>query len=176
MKKEDVGRAVKKVARMIPGIGSYQDRETLREADKKLRVQVSRKVDDLIGVVEWIKTDQVKKGGWKRIKALEDLERDLEKASKTLERAARGFSPVFEGAFRVDEEVLQRVYEFDKGFWGLLEPIEKGIKELTEKGVIPESSKIDAIRELLKKFLQKTAKRDDLLKGLGKSSDQKPQA
>ena len=175
MKKEDVGSTMKKAARIIPGIGSYQDREALREADKKLRVEVSRKLDDLIGVVEWIKTDQLKKGGWKRIKDLEDLERDLEKASKTLERAARGFGPVFEGP-RVDEEVLQRVYEFDKEFWGLLGPIEKGIKKLTEKGVVPEPSKIDAIRRMLREFLQKITRRDNLLKGLGESSDEKPQA
>ena len=170
MKKEDVGSALKKVARLIPGIGSYQDRESSREADKKLRVEVSRRLDELIGVLEWIKTDQLKKGGWKRIKDLEDLERDLEKASKIVERAARGYGPVFDGP-KVDEEVLQRVYEFDKEFWGLLVPIENGIKEFTEKGVVPESTKIDAIRRLLRDFMQKIAKRDDLLKGLGDSSD-----
>ncbi len=171
MRKEDVGSAVKKVARLIPGIGSYQDRESLREADKKLRVELSRKLDELVGIMEWIKTDQLKKGGWKRIKDLEDLERDLEKASKVIERAARGYGSVFDEP-RVDEDLLQKVYEFDKEFWELLAPIENGIKEFTEKGVVPEYSKIDGIRRLLKDFMQKIAKRDALLKGSGDSPDE----
>ncbi len=170
MKKEDIGGAIKKAVRLIPGIGSYQSRESLRDADKKLRVEVSRRLDELIGVLEWVKTDQLKKGDWKRIKDLEDLERDLEKASRLIERAARGYGSVFDGP-RVDEDVLQKIYEYDKGIWELLGPVKKDLGEFTEKGVVPERSKVDAIRKQLRELMNRMGRRDEILKGLGDLSD-----
>jgi len=35
--KERVGKVLKKAVRIVPGVGSYQDKESLRESDKKLR-------------------------------------------------------------------------------------------------------------------------------------------
>ncbi|MBW2022540.1 MAG: hypothetical protein JRI39_05585 [Deltaproteobacteria bacterium] len=163
MKKEDIGKAMKKAARLIPGIGSYQDRESLREADKRLRVEISRRLDELIGVLEWVKTDQLKKGGWKRVKDLEDLQVDLEKASRIIERAASGFGSLFDGA-KVDEEVLQRIYEYDKSMWEVLEPIERDIKELAEKGKIPDQATVEPIRKDSRNLITKVQKRDEILK------------
>jgi len=34
--KESVGKVLKKAVRILPGVGSYQDKESLRERDKKL--------------------------------------------------------------------------------------------------------------------------------------------
>ncbi|MBW2024771.1 MAG: hypothetical protein JRI90_05150 [Deltaproteobacteria bacterium] len=151
MKKEGVGDALKKAARIIPGIGSYQDRETTREADKALREQMSRRLDELIGLVEWIKTDQAKKGGWKKIKDLEELSRDLETASRMIERAARGYSGVFD----------------DEDMWRLIDPIEEAIRAFTEKGNIPEPEKIKAIRKSVLALQDKVKKRDQVLKETG---------
>lgn len=172
MKKEDVGTAVKKAARLIPGIGSYQDRESLRQADKGLRTEISKRLDELIGVLEWVKTDQLKKGGWKRIKALEDLERDLEKASKLIELAPRGFAAVFDGP-KVNEEVLQEVYEYDKGLWELLGPVEGAIEGLAEKGSVPEQAIVETIRKDVQQLIGKVNGRDDILKSVGQRTDDK---
>ncbi|RLB40232.1 MAG: hypothetical protein DRH12_10330 [Deltaproteobacteria bacterium] len=165
MKKEDVGRIVKKAARLIPGIGSYQDRESLRDADKTLRTEIARRLDELIGVLEWVKTDQLKKGGWKRIKDLDELEKDVETASKTIERAARGFGSMFDGP-KVDEETLERVYEYDKGMWELVDPIDKAIRGLTEKGKVPDQATVEAIRKDVRELISKITNRDRILKGL----------
>ncbi|MBW1731164.1 MAG: hypothetical protein JRJ75_09775 [Deltaproteobacteria bacterium] len=166
MKKEGVGDALKKAARIIPGIGSYQDRETTREADKALREQMSRRLDELIGLVEWIKTDQAKKGGWKKIKDLEELSRDLETASRMIERAARGYSGVFDRQ-RIDEEALSRLYTYDEDMWRLIDPIEEAIRAFTEKGNIPEPEKIKAIRKSVLALQDKVKKRDQVLKETG---------
>ena len=163
MKKENVGKGLKKIARIIPGVGSYQDREDLREADKGLREEISRRLDELLGVLEWLKTDQAKKGGWKRLKPIDDLSRDIEKVSRLVERAERGYAPVFEGR-TVTEETLAELFEYDKGLFVDLEEIETLIHKMTDSGIVPEETVVTSVREKMRAFENRINRRGDLFK------------
>ncbi|MBW2310015.1 MAG: hypothetical protein JRF35_02940 [Deltaproteobacteria bacterium] len=60
--KEELGRALKGAARVVPGIGSYQDKESIRESDKKLREFLSSQLSDHMKAIERLKTD-IAQGG-----------------------------------------------------------------------------------------------------------------
>jgi hypothetical protein len=165
--KEDVGRGFERAARIIPGIGSYQDREALRESDKALRVALARRMEEHLGAIEWLKTDQAKKGAYKRMREIEDLSRHMEKVSRLLENAMRGYAPVLARS-RVDEETLRRVYAFDQGFWGLMEEVSGLVGAMTKDRAVPEAAEIDGLRDLLSKMESRIREREAMLKDPGR--------
>jgi hypothetical protein len=147
-KKEDVGRVLKKAARILPGIGSYQDRESIRESDKALRMQIARKLDELFGMVEWLKADQAKKGALKHLTEIDGLSRHLERISRTVEFASRGYTPLFsQEAF--DEDGLARLFEFDRVLLKGVAEAEALVVELTEKGALVTPEGITTVRKQL---------------------------
>jgi hypothetical protein len=163
MKKEDVGRALKTAARILPGIGSYQDREASREADKALRMELSAILDQLLGRTEWLKTDLAKKGAIQHIQRVEDLARHLEKVSRMLAFAARGYAPVF-SLKEVDEEALDRMYNYDKALTELVKEIEDAVVAMTEVQEIPSEEKTAHVREMLLDMERRIEGREAFLK------------
>lgn len=148
MKKENIGHALKTAARLLPGIGSYQDRDASREADKALRMELSATLDQLLGRTEWLKTDLAKKGAIKHIQRVEDVTRHLEKVSRMLQFASRGYAPLFSRK-QVDEEALDRIYAYDKALIGLVKEIEDAVDGMTDGRDIPPEDKTNHVREML---------------------------
>ena len=162
MKKEDVGHALKTAARVLPGIGSYQDRESSREADKALRMELSDRLDQLLGRTEWLKTDLARKRAIKHIQRVEDVTRQLEKASRMLEFAARGYAPLFSRK-QVDEAALERIYGYDKALTGLVKEIEDAIMAMTEAGEVPAEEEMTRAREMLLDLERRIEQREAFL-------------
>jgi hypothetical protein len=163
--KEGVGKRLKKAVRLIPGVGSYQDKESLRQSDKELRMKVSRLLDEHLGAVEWVKTDQAKKGSFGRMKELDDLSRHLEKVSRMIEFESRGYAPVFAEKV-VDEAALKRLFEHDRGIWDLVAEIGHGIQAFTEDRSVPEGTEIGHLRERLNQVEKRIKERASVFKGL----------
>ncbi len=163
LKKEDVGGVLKKAARILPGIGSYQDRESIRESDKALRMRISRDLDDLLGRVEWLKTDHAKKGALKHLTEIDGLSRHLERVSRTIELASRGYTPLFSNeAF--DEDGLARLFAFDQGLLQGVAEVEALVVKLTEKGAVVTSEMVSGVREQVDQLEKKIKARGSLLK------------
>jgi len=163
LKKEDVGRVLKNAARILPGIGSYQDRESIRESDKTLRMEVSRRLDELLGMVEWLKTDQAKKGALKHLTEIDGLSRHLEKVSRSIAFASRGYTPLFsEEAF--DEDGLAKLFEFDQGLLHDVAEVEAGVVKLTEKGMVVASEGVASVCKQLEGLEKKIKTRGLQLK------------
>jgi len=162
MKKEDVGHALKTVARILPGIGSYQDREASREADKALRMELSAILDQLLGRTEWLKTDLAKKGAIQHIQRVEDVARHLEKVSRMFQFAPRGYAPLFSRK-EVDEEALDRMYGYDKALTGLVKEIEDAVVGMTEAREIPPEEKTTHVREMLLDMERRIGEREAFL-------------
>jgi hypothetical protein len=163
LKKEDVGRELKKAARILPGIGSYQDRESIRESDKALRMEVSRRLDELLGMVEWLKTDQVKKGALKYLTEIDGLSRHLEKVSRMIGLASRGYAPLFSEEL-FDEDRLARLFEFDQGLLHDVAAVEVLVVKLTEKGTVVTSEGVASVRKQVDKLEKKIKTRGSQLK------------
>lgn len=164
VKKEDVSGTLTRAVRILPGIGSYQDRESSREADKALRMQLSERLDRLLGNIEWLKTDLAKKGAIRHIQPVEDLSRHVEKVSRMFEFAPRGYSPLFSRK-QVDEETLNRIYEYDEKLSGLIDEIEKSIGEMREAREVPSETAMAPIRKMLSDMELKLKDREAFVKG-----------
>jgi hypothetical protein len=147
--KQDAAAALKEMARVLPGVGTYQDKEFLREADKELRLSICRRLDDLLGRAEWVKTDLAKKGALKHVGELEALSRQMEKVSRMLETASRGYAPFF-ASRKVDRDALTRLLEYDKSLLTSLTELEKAMETLTEERAAPIPEEISGIRERLR--------------------------
>jgi hypothetical protein len=163
IKKEDVSGVLKMAVRILPGIGSYQDRESIRESDKALRMQICRKLDELLGMVEWLKTDQVKKGALKYLTEIDGLSRHLERVSRTIEVASRGYTPLFsQEAF--DEDGLARLFEYDQGLLHGVAELEALVVKLTEKGTVVTAEGVASVRKQVDQLEKKVKARGSLLK------------
>jgi hypothetical protein len=162
MKKEDMGHVLKTAARLLPGIGSYQDRDASREADKALRMKLSATLDQLLGRTEWLKTDLAKKGAIKHIQRVEDVARHLEKVSRMLQFASRGYAPLFSRK-QVDEEALDRIYAYDNALIGLVKEIEDAVAGMTDGREIPPEDKTNHVREMLSGLERRLEERESFL-------------
>ena len=163
VKKETVGKSLKKAARILPGIGSYQDREASRESDKELRMQLSRRLDEYLGSIEWLKTDQARKGNYKRLNELEDLSRHLEKVSRMVQFESRGYSPLF-ADHAIDEGALDRLLEYDKGLWEGVSRIGEAVQAITADRKVPVKEEIGEIRKELSLVEKRLKERESLFK------------
>jgi hypothetical protein len=162
MKKEDMGHVLKTAARLLPGIGSYQDRDASREADKALRMKLSATLDQLLGRTEWLKTDLAKKGAIKHIQRVEDVARHLEKVSRMLQFASRGYAPLFSRK-QVDEEALDRIYAYDNALIGLVKEIEDAVAGMTDGREVPPEDKTNHVREMLSGLERRLEERESFL-------------
>jgi hypothetical protein len=162
--KESIGKALKQAARLLPGIESYQDKESARELDKQVRMTLSRRLDEALGIVEWLKTDQAKKGVIQGIQLLEDLTRHVEKVSRVMEFAPRGYAALFD-EWQVDERTLGGLLEFDKAMMGFVTEVEGAIREMAAKGEVPQVSDVARVREQLGHIEKKLKDRERFLGG-----------
>lgn len=141
MKKETIGKLMSSAVRILPGISSYQDRESCREADKELRLAMSSKLNQMIGKVDNVKNELAQKGQIKVLKLLDDLSSHMDRISRSLQFLPRGYSALFDSR-KVDEEVLDQLIEYDnlmmKDIGELEEPLEKLARSFSTEQSLPE--------------------------------------
>lgn len=97
----------------LPIIGSYRAKELRREADKRLREQIARRLDSHRRKLTGLQRDLVSAG---KLKMLPDLERAvgrLQLLIDSIRTAAYGYAPFFD-LERVREEQLDRLMTFDR--------------------------------------------------------------
>ncbi|MBW1924444.1 MAG: hypothetical protein JRJ35_13320 [Deltaproteobacteria bacterium] len=162
--KETVAKGLKKAARILPGVGSYQDKESARESDKALRMALGRRLDDALGKIEWLKTDQAKKGALLRLKDLDDLTRHLEKVSRLLEYAPRGYAPLF-AQREVDEDTLGELLERDRSLTDLVSRVEGAVEAMTAERAVPTAEEVEGVRTFLSQIEQRLKDRESFLAG-----------
>ena len=161
MKKETLGKFMSTAVRIFPGISSYQDRESCRAADKELRLTMSSKLDEMIGIIDNVKRELSQKGQIKVLKLLEDLTSHMERISRSLQFLPRGYSALFDSR-KVDEEVLDQLIEYDnlmmKDIEELKIPLEKLARSFTSGKSDPELMR-DVI-VILERIERKTSDRE----------------
>jgi len=161
--KESVGKVLKTAVRILPGVGSYQDKEFLRESDKKLRDHISTQLSYCVKTIERLKTGISRKGSLSFLKDLDDISRQMDKASRTIAFAARGYAGVFDSNL-IDEKVLSNLFEFDQSFQkevGLLGSLVAKISKSKEL----DSTILDEVRDILLKIEKRITEREKLLNG-----------
>lgn len=160
--KEKLAKILTKTARILPGIGSYQDKESARESDKKLRDYLSGELARYLNAIEKLKTDLSRKGSLSFLKELDDISRQIDKLSRTIRYASRGYAGVF-ASYQVDEKALSDLFEFDRSLKGEITGLKPLISQICEKDGGLASPLLNELRDGLFGVEQKVAERETLI-------------
>jgi hypothetical protein len=160
--KEKLAKILTKTARILPGIGSYQDKESARESDKKLRDYLSGELARYLNAIEKLKTDLSRKGSLSFLKELDDISRQIDKLSRTIGYASRGYAGVF-ASYQADEKALSDLFEFDRSLKGEITGLTPLISQICEKDGGLASPLLNELRDRLFGVEQKVAERETLI-------------
>jgi hypothetical protein len=143
--KERLAEGLERLARLVPGLGSYQDKEGLRERDKRLRDSLADRLDGARKAVEKAIDGLQRQGHLANLDRLGHLDRRLHHAADTIRFASRGYAGVFDDV-KIDEEKLERLCAWDISLAESVSAIEEAAKGL--KGISAEGLAGDALRPL----------------------------
>ncbi len=111
---------LERLARLVPGVAGYQDREASRDTDKTIRLKLT---DELEQVKRELERDKRRFMEKKDLTPLPELDRaasKLDKLENLIKYAARGYRGWFDQR-RPDLKVLDQLYQFDLGMFNELE-------------------------------------------------------
>jgi hypothetical protein len=95
--KEKVAEVFKGVARIFPGIPSYQERAGLRAQDKVIREQLAARITEQVGNLHQIMAELSNRAALKPLANLDELSRKLMRLSDTIRFASYGYAGLFSG-------------------------------------------------------------------------------
>jgi hypothetical protein len=98
----------------IPGYSGYKQKEQRREADKLLRLHVARQYDEQLSRLNRIQYQLTSAGDLTGMMLLERAVSKLQLLVDRIRTASYGYAGLFD-ALKVDEDVLDKLYEFDQG-------------------------------------------------------------
>jgi hypothetical protein len=110
--KEKIAEIFSSVARIFPGIPSYQEREGLRAQDKIIREQLASRITEQVGNLHHVMSALTNRATLKPLADLDRLCRTLMKLSDMIRFAGYGYDGLFSGT-PVDEQKLAELYEYD---------------------------------------------------------------
>jgi hypothetical protein len=114
-----VASRLERLVRFVPGVAGYQDRENARATDKRVRMRL---VEEMRRLMRGLDEDKARLAESADLSALPRLDRiagRLERLSRTVEFASRGYTGLFD-LHRVDLETLDQLYAFDLGLFDAL--------------------------------------------------------
>ena len=109
-----VADGLKAVAKLIPGVTGYMNRDELRETDKVVRGHVVKSLEAVKGRVEGVKRTLVDEKKLGALSALDRVTSRIDRVRNRVANAAYGDKSFFSD-FKVDETVLGQLVEFDRG-------------------------------------------------------------
>jgi hypothetical protein len=116
----------KKIASKIPGFSGYIERQNRRAADKMLRESIADQFEELWNRVGNIQKDLVNQG---ELLVLDDLETAVTKLRTFIDKvrtASYGYSGFFD-AIKVNEEELEKLYNFDSALLDMADEVSAAI-------------------------------------------------
>lgn len=106
---------LEKVARIIPGIAGYQDREKRRDADKAIREKAASEIARCRERLSKVMNDLSRTGGAGSLRSIGSVERistRLERIEDDIRYAPHGYAGWFDRE-GITMEDLERLYEYD---------------------------------------------------------------
>lgn len=119
------------LASRIPGYAGYKKKEQRREADKLLRLHVARQYEEQLKRLGEIQYALTSKGRLASIITLERAATKLQLLIDRIKNASYGYSGLFD-ALKVNEDTLDKLYEFDKAMLDGVNRIASLLDKLSE--------------------------------------------
>lgn len=104
---------LEELARKIPGVSGYLDREQARAADKALREQLSVEIGRLRRAIDGIVRVQAERRAFATLPLLDRLGSKLDAIASTIRFAAQGYRPLFDRE-QADVAALGRLRDYDR--------------------------------------------------------------
>jgi methyl-accepting chemotaxis protein len=120
---------MEELASKIPGYSGYKAKETRREADKLLRMEVARQFDEQRRRLADLQVQLISTG---QIEYLDDVDRAVTKLQGLVDRiktASYGYAGLFD-AVKVKEQQLDALYEYDNALLEHATTVESRVNEV----------------------------------------------
>ncbi len=155
------------LARRIPGVGRYQDREGLRETDKQVRIYLADLLAGLSRTVEDAERRLTEARALDRLPALDRVARLLNTLADRIRFASYGFTGVFD-LHKIRETELAALHRFDltlvEAVPRLRAPVQAVADAALDESAFPQA--LRAVEAALQEFEQTLAERERLARGL----------
>ncbi len=115
MTQPKVAELLEKLARIIPGIAGYQDREKRRDADRAVRAKAATEISRCRELLSEAMNDLSRSGGLRNLRVIGNLERlviKFDRIEDEMRYAPSGYAGWFDREGIVLED-LERLYEYD---------------------------------------------------------------
>lgn len=135
---------LERLAHKIPGFKGYRERELRRDADKAQREHLASLLEQTKGVLNDASAAATRGGG--SLDVINDVETARKRLGKVIARvryADRGYSGFFD-TIKVDEALLERVYQFDLGLLAGIEEVQLAAQQASGASDVPA-----AVREMI---------------------------
>ncbi|MEM3185115.1 MAG: hypothetical protein QXQ39_00350 [Conexivisphaerales archaeon] len=106
---------VKKLELLIPGLRGYRKLEDIRASDELLRNEVADRLDKARNSLDSIRKKMVDAGDFANLSAIASAMSRLQQLSGQVRHSEQGYSGIAAN-IRVDEDTLNRLYDFDSEF------------------------------------------------------------
>ena len=154
---------VERLARLVPGLGRYQDREGLRETDKKVRNHLADQFANVGGILEAAQAKQAESGQLDRLPALDRLSRSLATLTDRVRYASYGFAGVFDSG-KIREAELSRLHGFDLSLMDQVPQLRERLTAVADPAA--QEAAFDAARAALDDFGRRLTERERVARGL----------
>ena len=155
-----------RAASHLPGYRGFKDKEVRREADKIQRVYVAELLEQSRAALDEVQLDLTRQGKLDVLALIDTVNRKLRTIRDRIQFADYGYAGLFD-ATKVDEEMLDQLYQFDIQ----LQEEAGGIKELAQaiKADNPSlRSDIDLVEQRIDSLNSHFGEREHLITGAGR--------
>lgn len=164
-KVQDEMSGFEKLVAKIPGYQGYKDREQRREADKLLRDHIAQRMRTVKTQLDALQMDLISAGKLDLLDEAGSSATQLQTFIDRVRTASYGYAGVFD-AVKIEEDDLERVYEFDASLLSYVDRIEDAITRARE-GVEGEDARaqILMVRDLAREANATFDERQAVLQG-----------
>jgi hypothetical protein len=145
-----VAKRLERLVRFVPGVAGYQDRENARATDKQVRMRLVGELRRLIEGLERDKERLAASGDLSALPRLDRLAGRLERISRSVEFAGRGYAGLFD-LHTVDADTLAQLYAFDLGLFDALSAVRA--KAEAVRAALPDPEALKAAAEHMREAL-----------------------
>lgn len=146
--KGDMAGLEETMANVIPGYKGYKQKELRREADKLLRDTLADRMRTVKTQLNGLQKELISNGKFDLLDDVESAATQLQTFIDRVRTASYGYSGLFD-ATKVQEEDLDRLYEFDAYLMDYVERVEAAIQSAYDNIASEEAeAKIREIRNL----------------------------
>jgi hypothetical protein len=148
------------LAELLPGVRGYQDRESMRETDRRLREYLARRLDEGRRGLDDVRRAAIVAGDLGPLDVVGRLDRTLQKIAATLRYSESGYSGLFDSS-KIGEREIERILAYDEALLAEVHAVADEVRAAAAHG--PEGPLLEALERRATELDERVARRKELL-------------